>query len=99
MFMLRMGSKKKRSTTRIRLMKTPLKRVVLNKDSLFCLDDTREPNLRNELCKPPPEKGIKKAKVDNVYAKTPYSWGERILIKSKEVKKLHNLVTSDPDRT
>jgi hypothetical protein len=71
--MLRMGSKKKRSTTRIRLMKTPLKRVVLNKNCLFCLDDTREPNLRNELCNPPPEKGIKKDKVDNVYAKTPYS--------------------------
>jgi hypothetical protein len=51
------------------------------------------------LCNPPPEKGIKKDKVDNVYAKTPYSWGVRILIKSKEVKKLHNLVTSDPDRT
>ena len=64
--MLKMGSKKKRSTTRIRLMRTPLKRVVLNKDCLFCLDDTREPNLRNELCNPPPEKGIKKAKVDNV---------------------------------
>ena len=71
--MLRMGSKKKRSTTRIRLMKTPLKRVVLNKNCLFCLDDTREPNLRNELCNPPPEKGIKKDKVDNMYAKTPYS--------------------------
>jgi hypothetical protein len=54
-------------------MKTPLKRVVLNKNCLFCLDDTREPNLRNELCNPPPEKGIKKDKVDNVYAKTPYS--------------------------
>ena len=64
--MLRKGSKKKRSTTRIRLMKTPLKRVVLNKDCLFFLDDTREPNLRNELCNPPPEKGMKKAKVDNV---------------------------------
>ena len=99
MFKLKTGNKKKSSTTTIRLMSKPLRRVVLNKDCLFCFEDTREPNLRNELCNPPPEKGIKKAKVDNVYAKTPYSSGVRILIKSKEVKKLHNLVTSEPDRT